>query len=30
MKQNGLSKLYDRLTLEERFRLDVEAIARGI
>jgi hypothetical protein len=29
MKQNGLSKLYDRLTLEERFRLDVEAMARG-
>ena len=29
MKQNGLGKLYDRLTPEERFRLDVEAMARG-
>jgi hypothetical protein len=29
MKHNGLDKLYDRLTPEERFRLDVEAIARG-
>jgi hypothetical protein len=29
MKHNGLGKLYDRLTPEERFRLDVEAIARG-
>jgi hypothetical protein len=28
MKQNGLGKLYDRLTPEERFRLDVEAMAR--
>jgi hypothetical protein len=29
VKQNGLGKLYDRLTPEERFRLDVEAMARG-
>jgi hypothetical protein len=29
MKQNGLGKLYDCLTPEERFRLDVEAMARG-
>jgi hypothetical protein len=29
MKQNGLGKLYDRLTPEERFTLDVEAMARG-
>jgi hypothetical protein len=29
MKQNALGKLYDRLTPEERFRLDVEAMARG-
>src|SRR5215212_2155657 len=29
MKQKGLGKLYDRLTPEERFRLDVEAMARG-
>ncbi len=29
MKKNGLGKLYDRLTPEERFRLDVEATARG-
>ncbi len=30
MKQNGaLGKLYDRLTPEERFRLDVLATARG-
>jgi hypothetical protein len=29
MKQNGLGKLYDRLTPEERFRLDVLAMARG-
>jgi hypothetical protein len=29
VKQNGLGKLYDRLTSEERFRLDVEAMARG-
>jgi hypothetical protein len=29
MKQNGLGKLYDKLTPEERFRLDVEAMARG-
>lgn len=28
-KKNGVSKLYDRLTPEERFRLDVEAMARG-
>jgi hypothetical protein len=28
MKHNGLGKLYDRLTPEERFRLDVEAMAR--
>jgi hypothetical protein len=28
-KHNGLEKLYDRLTPEERFRLDVEAMARG-
>jgi hypothetical protein len=29
MRPNGLGKLYDRLTLEERFRLDVLAMARG-
>jgi hypothetical protein len=29
MRQNGLGKLYDRLTPEERFRLDVLASARG-
>jgi hypothetical protein len=29
MKHNGLEKLYERLTPEERFRLDVEATARG-
>jgi hypothetical protein len=29
VKQNGLGKLYDRLTPEERFKLDVEAMARG-
>jgi hypothetical protein len=29
MKRKGLDKLYDRLTPEERFKLDVEAIARG-
>jgi hypothetical protein len=29
MKQNGLGKLYDRLTPAERFALDVEAMARG-
>jgi hypothetical protein len=29
MKKNGLGKLYDRLTPEERFRLDLEAMARG-
>jgi hypothetical protein len=29
MKKGGLGKLYDRLTPEERFRLDVEAVARG-
>jgi hypothetical protein len=28
-KNNGLGKLYERLTPEERFRLDVEAMARG-
>jgi hypothetical protein len=28
-KSNGVGKLYDRLTPEERFRLDVEAMARG-
>ncbi len=27
--RNGLGKLYDRLTPEERFKLDVEATARG-
>jgi hypothetical protein len=27
--KNGLGKLYERLTAEERFRLDVEAVARG-
>jgi hypothetical protein len=29
MKQNGLGKLYDRLTPGERFRLDVLAMAGG-
>src|SRR3712207_6268984 len=29
MRRNGLGKLYDRLTPEERFRLDVLALARG-
>ena len=29
MRHNGLGKLYDRLTPEERFRLDVLAMARG-
>jgi hypothetical protein len=29
MKRKGLGKLYDRLTPEERFRLDVLATARG-
>ena len=29
MKRNGLSRLYDRLTAAERFRLDVLATARG-
>jgi hypothetical protein len=29
MKKDGLRKLYDRLTPEERFRLFVEAVARG-
>ena len=29
MKKNGLGKLYDRLTPEERFRLVVEAEVRG-
>lgn len=28
-KRNGLGKLYDKLTPEERFRLDLEAMARG-
>jgi hypothetical protein len=28
-KKNGLGNLYDRLTPEERFTLDVEAMARG-
>jgi hypothetical protein len=29
MRQNALGKFYDRFTPEERFRLDVEAMARG-
>src|SRR5215211_3155121 len=29
MKRNRLGRLYDHLTLEERFRLDVLALARG-
>jgi hypothetical protein len=29
MRREGLAKLYDRLTPEERFRLYIEAIARG-
>ena len=29
MNRKGLGKLYDRLTSEERFRLDIEAMARG-
>jgi hypothetical protein len=29
MKQNGHARYYDRLTPEERFRLDVLATARG-
>ena len=29
MSKKGLGKLYDRLTPEERFRLDIEAHARG-
>ena len=29
MRRDGLAKLYDRLTPEERFRLYIEAIARG-
>ena len=29
MKKKGLGKLYDRFTPEERFRLDLEAMARG-
>jgi hypothetical protein len=29
MKKDGLKKLYDRLTPEERFKLVIEAIARG-
>lgn len=28
-KKGGLGKLYERLTPEERFALDVEAMARG-
>ena len=29
MKTDGLAKLYDQLTLEERFRLRIRALARG-
>jgi hypothetical protein len=29
MKGGGLSKLYDQLTVEERFRLRIQALARG-
>ena len=29
MRRDRLGRLYDRLTPEERFRLDVEAMARG-
>ena len=29
MKKDGLKKLYDRLSPEERFKLFIEAIARG-
>jgi len=29
MNRKGLGKLYDKLTPEERFRLDIEAMARG-
>ena len=29
MKRNGLGSLYDRLTVAERFRLDVLVTARG-
>jgi hypothetical protein len=29
MNRNGLAKLYDQFTPEERFKLDVEAMARG-
>ena len=29
MKHNGLGKLYDRFDPEERFRLTLEALARG-
>jgi len=29
MKKDGLTKFYDRLTLEERFKLLIKAIARG-
>ena len=29
MKKDGLKKLYDRLTPEERFNLLIEAVARG-
>ena len=30
MKQKGRARYYDRLTPEERFRLDVLATARGM
>jgi hypothetical protein len=29
MRRKGLDKVYDRLTPEERFKLDVEAMARS-
>src|SRR5688572_27421907 len=29
MKSDGLSKLYDTLTLDERFRLRIRALGRG-
>ena len=29
MRKDGLRRHYDRLTPEERFRLDVSALARG-
>jgi hypothetical protein len=28
MKADGLAKLYDQLTIEERFRLRIRALAR--